>query len=74
MSGSWMPRAASSRWAARIAAGIGLAVVLVVAGGIYLSARADDTHKPDIGASKVLDPASREKPVDTAAQATSLTQ
>jgi membrane fusion protein, heavy metal efflux system len=56
MSGSWMPHAASSRWAARIAAGIGVAVVLVVAGGIYLSARADDTHKSDIGVGRVIDP------------------
>jgi cobalt-zinc-cadmium efflux system membrane fusion protein len=56
MSGSWMPRFTSSRWAARIAAGVGVAVVSVLAGGIYLSAHADDTHKADIGAGKVIDP------------------
>jgi cobalt-zinc-cadmium efflux system membrane fusion protein len=56
MSGSWMLRFAHTRRAARIAAGVGLAVVLVLAGGIYLSARADDTHKPDSGAAKVIDP------------------
>ena len=45
MSGSWMLRFV----------GIGVAVVLVLAGGIYFSARADDTHKPD-SAGKVIDP------------------
>ena len=46
MSGSWMLRFV----------GIGVAVVLVLAGGIYFSARADNTHKPDSGAGKVIDP------------------
>lgn len=46
MSGSWMLRFA----------GIGVAIVLVLAGGIYFSARADDTHKPDGDASRVIDP------------------
>jgi membrane fusion protein, heavy metal efflux system len=56
MSGSWMPRFGGSRWAARIAAGVGVALVSVLSGGIYLSAHADDTHKADIGAGKVIDP------------------
>jgi membrane fusion protein, heavy metal efflux system len=56
MSGSWMPRFAPSRRAARIAAGAGVAVVLLLAGGVYFSARADDTHKSDGGAAKVIDP------------------
>ena len=46
MSGSWMLRFV----------GIGVAVVLVLAGGIYFSARADNTHKPDSGVGKVIDP------------------
>lgn len=46
MSGSWMLRLV----------GIGVAVVLVLAGGIYFSARADNTHKPDSGTGKVIDP------------------
>ena len=32
------------------------AVVLVLAGGVYFSARADDTHKTDSGAGRVVDP------------------
>lgn len=56
MSGSWILRFAHTRRAARIAAGVGAAVVLVLAGGTYLSARADDTHKPDSDAAKVIDP------------------
>ena len=46
MSGSWMLRFV----------GIGVAVVFVLAGTIYFSARADNTHKPDSGAGKVIDP------------------
>jgi cobalt-zinc-cadmium efflux system membrane fusion protein len=56
MSGSWMPRLAGPRWAARIATAVGVAVVSVLAGGIYLSAHADDAHKSDIGSGKVIDP------------------
>jgi membrane fusion protein, heavy metal efflux system len=56
MSGSWMLHFARSRRTARIAAGVGVAVVLALAGGIYLSARADDAHKADSGAAKVIDP------------------
>lgn len=56
MSGSWMPRIASSRWAARVAAGVGVAIVSVLAGGVYLSAHADDTHKADVGSGKIIDP------------------
>ena len=32
------------------------AVVLVLAGGVYFNARADDTHKTDSGAGRVVDP------------------
>jgi cobalt-zinc-cadmium efflux system membrane fusion protein len=46
MSGSWMLRFA----------GVGVAVVLVLTGGIYLTARAGDTHERPIDASKVIDP------------------
>jgi membrane fusion protein, heavy metal efflux system len=47
---SWIPQSA------RITAGLGAAVILALAGGVYFAAQAGDAHKPDVGSGRVIDP------------------
>lgn len=47
---------ARSRAGARATATVAAVVALAMASGAYLSARASDDHKPDVGAGKVIDP------------------
>ena len=55
---SWSARwrTVSSSGKARVVASAGAVVALALAGGAYLGAHADDAHKPDAGAGRVIDP------------------